>query len=141
MSKESLFYFAGVQIGRTAKRDMVHRLRKQLKSRDEMILRMQVQISEYERSLSRSDAHVAELQARFEATGGVLSDLDMEVQLFRNQLADFLKFYAKMEDCNESAAGGAELTTTCGDERRVSIGVQNHESAESQRRRDSLNAR
>jgi len=126
--KGNLFYSAGLQIGRTAKRDMVHRLRKQLKSRDEMILRMQVQISEYERSLSLSEVHVSELQAHLEATSGVLSDLDKEVQLFRNQLADFVKFDAKIQDRNESAAGGAESATTCGDERRVSIAVQNHES-------------
>lgn len=119
----------------------MHRLRKQLKSRDEMILRMQVQISEYERSLSLSDAHVSELQARLEATSGVLSVLDKEVHLFRNQLADFVQFDTKMEDGNDSAARGVGLTSNCGDERRVSMDVQYHDSVESQRSRDSLNAR
>jgi hypothetical protein len=140
----NLFYFPGVRVGRTPKRDMVHRLRKQLKSRDEMILSMQVQISEYERSLSLSnarvsellarleaserslsgsDSHVSELQARLEASGKVVSDLDNEVQLLRDQLADLLKFDAKIEDCNQPATGGAELITSCGDECRVSNDV------------------
>lgn len=95
----------------------MHRLRKQLKSRDEMILRMQVRISEYERSLSLSDGHVSKLEAHVKATGGVLSDLSKEIKLFRNELVDLLKFDAKMEDCNEAE-----------DERRVSIDVQNHKS-------------
>ena len=133
MPKGTCSFFAGVQTGRLVKRDMVHRLRKQLKSRDEMILRMQVQISEYERSLSLSDAHVSELQAALEATSGVFSVLDKEVQLFRNELVDFVKFDAKMEDCNESAAGGAVLATSCGDERRVSIDIRYRESVENKR--------
>lgn len=124
----------------------MHRLRKQLKSRDEMILSMQVQISEYERSLSLSDAHVSELQARLEASegslslsdshvselqarldafGGVLSDLDKEVQLLRNQLADLCKLDANIEDCNQPAARGAELVTNCGDKLRVSNDIPN----------------
>ena len=146
MFKGNLFYFTGMQIGRTPKRDMVHRLRKQLKSRDEMILSMQVQISEYERSLSLSDARVSELQARLEASerslsvsaahgselqeyleasGRGISDLDEEVQILRNQLADLLKFNAKMEHCNQPEAGGAELITSSGGERRVSYNVLN----------------
>ncbi|KAG0611559.1 hypothetical protein M758_7G149200 [Ceratodon purpureus] len=76
----------GVQLARTAKKDMVHRLRKQLKSRDEMILSMQVQISEYERNLSLSDAHVSELQSRLEESERSLSLSDAHISELQARL-------------------------------------------------------
>lgn len=102
----------GVHIGRTVRRDMLHRLRKQLKSRDEMILRMQVRIFEYEKSLSLSDGHVSKLEAHVEATGGVLSDLSKEITLLRNELVDLVKFDENVEDCNEAEDESNDINHT-----------------------------
>ncbi|XP_024363771.1 uncharacterized protein [Physcomitrium patens] len=109
-------YQQGVLIGRSANRNMVHRLRKQLRSRDEMILSMQNQISEYDRSLSQSDAHMSVLQARLVESSKVISDFYTEVHLLRAHLADLFQFGGRIEDYNQLVTEGAEQIANYGDE-------------------------
>jgi chromosome segregation ATPase len=79
---------------------------------------LEARLEASERSLSLSDAHISKLQARLEAYGGVLSDVDKELLLLRNQLADLSCKDAKKGDGNQALAGDVELIASCGDEGR-----------------------
>ncbi|PKI79406.1 hypothetical protein CRG98_000221 [Punica granatum] len=70
------------------KREVIHKLRQQLKRRDDMILEMQDQITEYQNSLNAQLEHSAHLQAQLEAANGDLFDSEREIQRLRKAIAD-----------------------------------------------------
>ncbi|KAF3439400.1 hypothetical protein FNV43_RR17678 [Rhamnella rubrinervis] len=71
-----------------SKREVIHKLRQQLKRRDEMILEMQDQIVELQNSLNAQLACSTHLQSRLDAANGELFDSEREIQRLRKAIAD-----------------------------------------------------
>ncbi|KAF5442590.1 hypothetical protein F2P56_035231 [Juglans regia] len=71
-----------------SKREVIHKLRQQLKRRDDMILEMQDQIMELQNSLNAQLAHSTHLQSQLDATNGDLFDSEREIQRLRKAIAD-----------------------------------------------------
>lgn len=109
------FRSPGVQTNCIAKRDMVHRLRKQLKSRDEMILNMQAQISEHDRDMALSHAHISELQSHLEATDKVLLESKVQVQQLRKEVAGYFAPDIKRKDLRDCGSEGENTIFIVGD--------------------------
>ncbi|KAK9120381.1 hypothetical protein Syun_017998 [Stephania yunnanensis] len=70
------------------KREVIHKLRQQLKRRDEMILEMQDQIIELQNSLSSQMTHSTVLQTQLDAAHQDLFDSEREIQRLRKAIAD-----------------------------------------------------
>ncbi|KAK4762047.1 hypothetical protein SAY87_029931 [Trapa incisa] len=70
------------------KREVVHKLRQQLKRRDEMILEMQDQVAQYQNSLNAQLEHSAHLQAQLDAANRDLFHSEREIQRLRKVIAD-----------------------------------------------------
>ncbi|XP_010553820.1 PREDICTED: uncharacterized protein LOC104823796 isoform X2 [Tarenaya hassleriana] len=70
------------------KREVIQKLRQQLKRRDDMILEMQDQILELQNSLSAQMAHSSHLQGQLEATNRDLFGSEREVQRLRKAFTD-----------------------------------------------------
>ncbi|XP_059641666.1 uncharacterized protein LOC132283685 isoform X2 [Cornus florida] len=71
-----------------SKREVIQKLRQQLKRRDDMILEMQDQIVELQSSLSNQLSHSTHLQSVLDATNSDLYDSVREVQRLRKAVAD-----------------------------------------------------
>eukprot|EP00262_Sarcandra_glabra_P015026 TRINITY_DN4551_c0_g1_i5.p1 TRINITY_DN4551_c0_g1~~TRINITY_DN4551_c0_g1_i5.p1 ORF type:complete len:242 (+),score=55.09 TRINITY_DN4551_c0_g1_i5:49-726(+) len=71
-----------------SKREVIHKLRQQLKRRDDMILEMQAQITELQHSLSSQLAQSTHLQAQLGSVNRDLFDSEREIQRLRNAIAD-----------------------------------------------------
>ncbi|CAH2077761.1 unnamed protein product [Thlaspi arvense] len=71
-----------------SKREVIQKLRQQLKRRDDMVLEMQEQISELQNSLSAQMGHSSHLQAQLDATNRDLFESEREVQRLRKAIAD-----------------------------------------------------
>ncbi|CAA6669520.1 unnamed protein product [Spirodela intermedia] len=71
-----------------SKREVIHKLRQQLKRRDEMILDMQAQITDLHRSLGAQAAQSAHLQAQLDCANRDLLDSEREIQQLRKAIAD-----------------------------------------------------
>ncbi|KAE8077522.1 hypothetical protein FH972_016079 [Carpinus fangiana] len=71
-----------------SKREVIHKLRQQLKRRDDMIMEMQDQIVELQNSLNAQVAHSTHLQSQLEATNRDLFDSEREIQRLRKAIAD-----------------------------------------------------
>ncbi|KAB1205286.1 hypothetical protein CJ030_MR7G012078 [Morella rubra] len=71
-----------------SKREVIHKLRQQLKRRDDMILEMQDQIMELQNSLNAQIAHSTHLQAQLDASNRDLFDSEREIQRLRKAIAD-----------------------------------------------------
>ncbi|KVH89404.1 hypothetical protein Ccrd_008602 [Cynara cardunculus var. scolymus] len=71
-----------------SKREVIQKLRQQLKRRDDMILEMQDQIAELQNSLSSQLSHSAHLQSQLEASNRELFDSEREIQRLRKAIAD-----------------------------------------------------
>ncbi|XP_062147425.1 uncharacterized protein LOC133855672 isoform X2 [Alnus glutinosa] len=71
-----------------SKREVIHKLRQQLKRRDDMIMEMQDQIVELQNSLNAQVAHSTHLQSQFDATNRDLFDSEREIQRLRKAIAD-----------------------------------------------------
>ncbi|KAJ6843243.1 uncharacterized protein M6B38_102125 [Iris pallida] len=71
-----------------SKRDVIQKLRQQLKSRDEMIMEMQAQITNLQNSLTAQVDHSVHLQSRLDSTNQDLFDSEREIQLLRKAIAD-----------------------------------------------------
>lgn len=102
-------------MNRIAERDMVHRLRKQLKSRDEMILNMQAQISEHDRDMALSHAHICELQSHLEATDKVLLESRVEVEHLRKEVAGYCAPDIVRKDLRDYGSKGENTIVNVGD--------------------------
>ncbi|KAH7521307.1 hypothetical protein FEM48_Zijuj07G0019100 [Ziziphus jujuba var. spinosa] len=71
-----------------SKREVIHKLRQQLKRRDDMILEMQDQIVELQNSLNAQLACSAHLQSQLDAANRDLFDSEREIQRLRKAIAD-----------------------------------------------------
>ncbi|KAG9146188.1 hypothetical protein Leryth_007895 [Lithospermum erythrorhizon] len=71
-----------------SKREVIQKLRQQLKRRDDMILEMQDQISDLQSTLSAQLSHSAHLQSMLDAANSDLLDSVREVQRLRKVIAD-----------------------------------------------------
>ncbi|XP_061353292.1 uncharacterized protein LOC133298061 isoform X2 [Gastrolobium bilobum] len=71
-----------------SKREVIQKLRQQLKRRDEMILEMQDQIAELQNSLNAQLGLSSHLQLQLEAANRGLFDSEREIQRLRKAIAD-----------------------------------------------------
>ncbi|EOA16967.1 hypothetical protein CARUB_v10005195mg [Capsella rubella] len=71
-----------------SKREVIQKLRQQLKRRDDMILEMQEQILELENSYNAQMAHSSHLQAQLDTMNRDLFESEREVQRLRKAIAD-----------------------------------------------------
>ena len=71
-----------------SKREVIQKLRQQLKRRDDMILEMQEQIIDLQNSLNSQMSHSSHLQAQLDATNRDLYESEREVQRLRKAIAD-----------------------------------------------------
>ncbi|KAL3818993.1 hypothetical protein ACJIZ3_004898 [Penstemon smallii] len=71
-----------------SKREVIQKLRQQLKRRDDMILEMQDQILEVQNSLSAQLSHSSHLQSLLDAANRDLFDSEREIQRLRKAIAD-----------------------------------------------------
>ncbi|KAK8520060.1 hypothetical protein V6N12_004023 [Hibiscus sabdariffa] len=71
-----------------SKREVIQKLRQQLKRRDDMILEMQDQIMELQNSLNAQVAHSTDLQSQLDAANRDLFDSEREIQRLRKAIAD-----------------------------------------------------
>uniref|UniRef100_A0A5B6Z8Z1 Uncharacterized protein n=1 Tax=Davidia involucrata TaxID=16924 RepID=A0A5B6Z8Z1_DAVIN len=71
-----------------SKREVIQKLRQQLKRRDDMILEMQDQIVELQKSLSAQLSHSTHLQSLLDAANRDLFDSEREIQRLRKAIAD-----------------------------------------------------
>ena len=71
-----------------SKREVIQKLRQQLKKRDDMILEMHDQIMELQNSLSSQQSHSEHLRAQVDAANRDLFDSEREIQRLRKAIAD-----------------------------------------------------
>lgn len=71
-----------------SKREVIQKLRQQLKRRDDMILEMQDQIAELQNSLSSQRSHSDHLQSLLDGANRDLFDSEREIQRLRKAIAD-----------------------------------------------------
>ncbi|XP_012070266.1 uncharacterized protein LOC105632485 isoform X2 [Jatropha curcas] len=71
-----------------SKREVIHKLRQQLKRRDDMIMEMQDQIVELQSSLNAHLAHSTNLQSQLDTANRELFDSEKEIQRLRKAIAD-----------------------------------------------------
>ncbi|XP_008802963.1 uncharacterized protein LOC103716651 isoform X4 [Phoenix dactylifera] len=71
-----------------SKREVIHKLRLQLKRRDEMIMEMQTQIMDLQNSVSIQMTHSANLQSQLDSANRDLFDAEREIQRLRKAIAD-----------------------------------------------------
>ncbi|KAL2504630.1 hypothetical protein Adt_20251 [Abeliophyllum distichum] len=71
-----------------SKREVIQKLRQQLKRRDDMILEMQDQIAELQNSVCVQLSHSSHLQSLLDAANRDLFDSDREIQRLRKAIAD-----------------------------------------------------
>ncbi|XP_057970003.1 uncharacterized protein LOC131159272 isoform X2 [Malania oleifera] len=71
-----------------SKREVIHKLRQQLKKRDDMIQEMHDQIAELQNSLETQMSHSAHLQSLLDAGNRDLFDSEREIQMLRKAIAD-----------------------------------------------------
>ncbi|GMI88765.1 hypothetical protein like AT4G27610 [Hibiscus trionum] len=71
-----------------SKREVIQKLRQQLKRRDDMILEMQDQITELQNSLNAQMAHSNHLQSQLDVANRDLFDSEREIQRLRKAIAD-----------------------------------------------------
>ncbi|CAH8355111.1 unnamed protein product [Eruca vesicaria subsp. sativa] len=71
-----------------SKREVIQKLRQQLKRRDDMILEMQEQILELQNSYNAQRAHSSHLQAQLDSMNRDLFESEREVQRLRKAIAD-----------------------------------------------------
>ncbi|EOY10211.1 Intracellular protein transport protein USO1 isoform 3 [Theobroma cacao] len=81
-----------------SKREVIQKLRQQLKRRDDMILEMQDQIMELQNSLNAQVAHSSHLQAQLDASNRDLFDSEREIQRLRKAIADHCVGHVSMNE-------------------------------------------
>ncbi|ESQ54509.1 hypothetical protein EUTSA_v10025690mg [Eutrema salsugineum] len=91
-----------------SKREVIQKLRQQLKRRDDMVLEMQEQISELQSSHSAQMAHCSHLQTQLDATNRDLFESEREVQRLRKAIADHCVGHAGSNGWSGDANGFME---------------------------------
>lgn len=71
-----------------SKREVIQKLRQQLKRRDDMILEMQDQIAELQNALSAEMSHSNNLQSQLDSANRELFESEREIQRLRKAIAD-----------------------------------------------------
>lgn len=71
-----------------SKREVIQKLRQQLKRRDDMVVEMQEQILELQNSLNAQMGHSSQVQTQLDATNRDLFESEREVQRLRKAIAD-----------------------------------------------------
>ncbi|KAI3824546.1 hypothetical protein L1987_06009 [Smallanthus sonchifolius] len=101
-----------------SKREVIQKLRQQLKRRDDMILEMQDQIAELQSSLSSQRTRSDHLQSLLEAANRDLFDSEREIQRLRKAIADICVGTEKSHEnsngfqdleCLDKGIGGNEV--------------------------------
>uniref|UniRef100_A0A1J3DVC2 Uncharacterized protein n=1 Tax=Noccaea caerulescens TaxID=107243 RepID=A0A1J3DVC2_NOCCA len=88
-----------------SKREVIQKLRQQLKRREEMIVEMQEQILESQNSLNAQMAHSSHLQTQLDATNRDLFESEREVQRLRKAIADHCVGHTGSNGWNGDANG------------------------------------
>jgi len=83
-----------------SKRDVIHRLREQLKRRDEMILEMQAQITDQQQIISNQISQMTNLQSQLDAANRELFGTEREIQRLRKAIADHCAGHAVEMSCS-----------------------------------------
>ncbi|KAF3795094.1 hypothetical protein EJ110_NYTH05977 [Nymphaea thermarum] len=92
-----------------SKREVVYKLRQQLKKRDEMILEMQGQITEQQKLVNEHIIHDVDLQSQLDAANRALFSAEREIQRLRKVIADFCASgYSRLPD-DQVASGNGEV--------------------------------
>lgn len=81
-----------------SKREVIQKLRQQLRRRDDLLLEMQEQIVELQNALNSQASHSNHLQSQLDAANRELFDSEMEFQRLRKAIADHCVGHA---ECNE----------------------------------------
>ncbi|XP_011626977.1 uncharacterized protein LOC18443980 [Amborella trichopoda] len=105
------------------RRDVIHRLRLQLKRRDDMILEMHAQISDQNKALEERLALVAHIQLQLESSNRELFRAEREIQKLRKVIADHCANRGSPDSCGSAGMVWPES----GDVARIQCGggVQN----------------
>ncbi|CAN1747846.1 hypothetical protein LINPERHAP1_LOCUS3216 [Linum perenne] len=80
-----------------SKREVIQKLRQQLKRRDDMIMEMQDQITELQNSISSQLAISTSLQSQLDAANKDLLDSEIEIQRLRKAIADHCLKHANVD--------------------------------------------
>lgn len=91
-----------------SKREVIQKLRQQLKRRDDMILEMQDQMAELQNSLNDQLGLSSHLQLQLEATNRDLFDSEREIQRLRKAIADHCVGYVPHDKSSTGTAWSAE---------------------------------
>lgn len=83
-----------------SKRDFIHRLREQLKRRDEMIMEMQVQITDQLQIINNQISHMTNLQSQLDAANRESFGTEREIQRLRKAIADHCAGHAVDMSCS-----------------------------------------
>ncbi|CAN6487001.1 unnamed protein product [Victoria cruziana] len=90
-----------------SKREVVHKLRQQLKKRDGMILEMQGQITEEQKLVDEHMMHEVNLQSQLDAANRALFAAEREIQRLRKVIADYCASgYSRLPDDQEASGNG-----------------------------------
>lgn len=89
-----------------SKREVIQKLRQQLKRRDEMILEMQEQIVELQGTLSAHVSHSSHLQTLLDVANSNLYESEREIQRLRKAIADRCVVQVDSFDSNGHFEGG-----------------------------------
>ncbi|XP_021842410.1 uncharacterized protein [Spinacia oleracea] len=71
-----------------SKRDVIQKLRQQLKRRDDLVVEMQDQIAELQNALNAQMSHSDNLQSQLDSANKELFDSELEIQRLRKAIAD-----------------------------------------------------
>lgn len=91
-----------------SKREVIQKLRQQLKRRDDMILEMQDQIAELQNSLNAQLGLSSHLQLQLDATNRDLFDSEREIQRLRKAIADHCVGHVPQDKSSTVTAWPAE---------------------------------
>lgn len=94
-----------------SKREVIQKLRQQLKRRDDMVLEMQGQLVELQNSLNTQLAQSNHLQSRLDAANRDLFGCELEIQRLRKVIADHC---LRLVDTNEKASTVTEWAAELG---------------------------
>lgn len=83
-----------------SKRDVIHRLREQLKRRDEMIMEMQAQITDQLQIINNQISHMTNLQSQLDAANRESFGTEREIQRLRKAIADHCAGHAVDMSCS-----------------------------------------
>ncbi|CAJ1934123.1 unnamed protein product [Sphenostylis stenocarpa] len=92
-----------------SKREVIQKLRQQLKRRDEMILEMQDQMAELQNSLNAQMQLSSHLQLQLDATNRDLFDSEREIQRLRKAIADHCVGYVPHDKSSKVTTLPAEI--------------------------------